>query len=211
MNDRTFRHACTVAGVGNLLWADEGFGVRALERLNGRFAPPPEVRLIDGGTLGLGLLDAFTDTRDLLILDCADLRAPPGTLRVLHGNDVRPWTSTKLSAHQGGISDVLAAAALLDRLPERLAVVAVQPLELDDYGGPLSDVVRKRLDPAVDAAVRVLADWGHRFRPRSMPCGAPALTPSCLVSELYDAGRPAAEAACRTGDVRFARPYREGA
>ena len=46
-----------VLGIGNVLWADEGFGVRAVEALHAGWVFPPEVRLMDGGTLGLGLYE----------------------------------------------------------------------------------------------------------------------------------------------------------
>lgn len=42
-----------ILGIGNLLWADEGFGVRCAERLAARAALPPHVTVMDGGTQGL--------------------------------------------------------------------------------------------------------------------------------------------------------------
>jgi hydrogenase maturation protease len=39
-----------ILGIGNLLWADEGFGVRALEALQRHYRFPENVRLMDGGT-----------------------------------------------------------------------------------------------------------------------------------------------------------------
>ena len=42
-----------VLGIGNLLWADEGFGVRAVEALHAAYEFPATVTLQDGGTLGL--------------------------------------------------------------------------------------------------------------------------------------------------------------
>ncbi|MCU7925201.1 MAG: hydrogenase maturation protease [Candidatus Thiodiazotropha sp. (ex Dulcina madagascariensis)] len=41
-----------ILGIGNLLWADEGFGVRALEALQRNYWLPEHVRLLDGGTQG---------------------------------------------------------------------------------------------------------------------------------------------------------------
>jgi hydrogenase maturation protease len=45
-----------VLGIGNILWADEGFGVRCVEALNAGWQFPPQVTLMDGGTQGLYLL-----------------------------------------------------------------------------------------------------------------------------------------------------------
>ena len=46
-----------VLGIGNVLWADEGFGVRAVEALHAACAFPETVTLLDGGTLGLNLYE----------------------------------------------------------------------------------------------------------------------------------------------------------
>jgi hydrogenase maturation protease len=42
-----------VMGLGNLLWADEGFGVRVAERLYAHYHWPEYVEIVDGGTQGL--------------------------------------------------------------------------------------------------------------------------------------------------------------
>lgn len=40
----------TILGLGNLLWADEGFGVRAAEKLFEQYADNEKVDVVDGGT-----------------------------------------------------------------------------------------------------------------------------------------------------------------
>ena len=44
-----------VITIGNVLWADEGFGVRCVEALDAGWAFGDGVRLVDGGTQGLYL------------------------------------------------------------------------------------------------------------------------------------------------------------
>ena len=194
----------TVIGVGNLLWADEGFGVRCVEHFHAAFALPSRTRVLDGGTLGGWLLDTFSTTRDLLIFDCADLKAAPGTLRVLHQADFALWSATEISPHQTGINDVLASAALLGHAPERITVIGVQPAVLDDYGGSLSDAVRAQVTPAVRAAADEIRRWGYEVRPRSPEEVVPPLTAAALSENRYEAERPSETLACRCGDPRFA-------
>jgi hydrogenase maturation protease len=125
-----------VLGIGNLLWADEGFGVRAVEALNEGYRFAPDVKLMDGGTQGMFLLPHVTAARNLLILDAIDFGLKPGELRLIVDRDVpRYLGAKKVSMHQTGFQEVLAAAALLGRSPWRLALVGVQPRRLDDYGG----------------------------------------------------------------------------
>ena len=45
-----------ILGIGNVLWADEGFGVRAVEALHRHYEFPDNVRLMDGGTQGIYLV-----------------------------------------------------------------------------------------------------------------------------------------------------------
>ena len=120
-----------VMGIGNILWADEGFGVRAVERFHEKFADDARVRVIDGGTLGAYLINEVINARRLLIFDCCDLREAPGTMRLLRGEDIKIWSATKISPHQTGMNDVLASAMLQGYEPEKLAVIGVQPLELN--------------------------------------------------------------------------------
>ena len=196
----------TVIGVGNLLWADEGFGVRCVEHFHRTFVPPARSQVLDGGTLGLWLLDTFATTKDLLIFDCADLKAAPGTLKVLRDGDFAVWSSTKISPHQAGVNDVLTAAALLGKAPERVTVIGVQPQVLQDYGGSLSEVVKAQLGPAMQAAEIELARWGYTLQRRPEGSHVAPLVDTSLAQDVYESGRPSEEEACREGDPRFATP-----
>jgi len=191
-----------VLGIGNVLWADEGFGVRAVEALHAAYAFPPEVVLRDGGTLGLNLYEDVASARRVLVFDAIDFRLAPGTLRVLRDAEVPAWGRTKLSPHQTGFNDVLALAQLNGRAPDAIVAVGVQPLELEDFGGSLTPPVRERLPEAVALAARELAAWG--FRGTLRPAGAffEPLHAASLALERYESGRPSAAEACRIGDPR---------
>lgn len=201
-----YQREVLVLGIGNILWADEGFGVRAVEALNASHEFPAGVELMDGGTLGMYLLDDVCTSRDILIFDCADLKAAPGTLQVLRNDAIRAWSATKLSPHQTGFNDVLAAAALRGFYPERLTVIGVQPVLLDDYGGTLSPALRALLPQALELGLAELAAWGTPGTVRTPDRPAPRLNTSALDLENYELGRPAPDTACRTGDDRFPAP-----
>ena len=192
-----------VMGIGNILWADEGFGVRAVERFHEKFADDARLRVIDGGTLGAYLINEVINARRLLIFDCCDLREAPGTMRLLRGEDIKIWSATKISPHQTGMNDVLASAMLQGYEPEKLAVIGVQPLELNDYGGSLTDVVKATVEKAVDCAAKELTDWGFEPRVREVGSVVTPLGEEKLEMDAYESGRPDERSACRTGDSRF--------
>ncbi|MCA1975134.1 MAG: HyaD/HybD family hydrogenase maturation endopeptidase, partial [Caenispirillum sp.] len=187
----------------NLLWADEGFGVRCAERLAAGYELPAGVRVIDGGTQGLYLLPYVQEAERLIVFDAIDYGLPPGTLRLIENDEVpRFMGAKKMSLHQTGFQDVIAAAALTGRCPREMLLIGVQPVELEDYGGSLRPAVKARLDEAVALAVARLAAWGCKVSRRSTAIGG-GRDDSALAMTAYEAGRPSADMACRIGDERF--------
>lgn len=182
-----------VLGIGNVLYADEGFGVRAVEALNARYRFPRDVRLIDGGTQGIFLLPWVRSTQRLLIFDAIDFGLAPGELRLIRDDDVPCFMGAKkVSMHQAGFQEVLASAALSEDYPTHLALVGVQPETLDDYGGSLTGSVRPRIPEAIALAVQVLEEWGVTAVERCVPLHAEEFTgPGAVDMNAYELGRPA--------------------
>lgn len=192
-----------VLGIGNFLWADEGFGVRAVEALHQAFRFPAGVELMDGGTLGLSLLPYVEASRCVLVFDAIDYGLEPGTLRVLRDDEVPAWGARKLSPHQNGFNDVLALAQLHGCAPEHIVAIGVQPLTLDDFGGSLTAPVRLRLPDAVQLATEQIAEWGYPGTPRTVGEHVEPLNAGSVGLQAYEALRPSAEDACRSGDPRL--------
>jgi hydrogenase maturation protease len=194
-----------VLGIGNLLWADEGFGVRCVEAFQQRHDVPPHVQLVDGGTQGLYLIQHVQSATHLLIFDAVDYGLAPGTLKVVDNDEVpRFMGAKKMSLHQTGFQEVLMLALLTERYPQHVRLIGCQPQQIDDYGGSLTPVVKAAMDEALTLGLQTLRDWGVDVSPRI----------DTLAMAAYEAGRPAAEAACRVGDERFmpsATPLNQGA
>jgi hydrogenase maturation protease len=194
-----------VLGIGNVLWADEGFGVRCVEALQQRYEFAPHVALIDGGTQGLYLIQHVQQADSLLIFDAIDYGLPAGTLKLVEDDEVpRFMGAKKMSLHQTGFQEVLMLAQLTERYPRRVLLVGCQPEELDDYGGSLRPVVKQAMEDAIALGVDALRRWGAVPRARTTPLGsAEAVTFRQLDLRRYEAQRPAEDLACRHGDERF--------
>ncbi len=191
-----------VLGIGNLLWADEGFGVRCVEALNAGWSFPPQVTLIDGGTQGLYLLPYVQEADCLLVFDAVDYGDEPGSLRQVVGEQVPRFMGVKkMSLHQTGFQEVLMAAELTQKLPAELVLVGVQPEQLEDYGGSLRAAVKAQVEPALALALDWLERWGGTGIPRLGP--AASTTDAALAIEVYEGQRPPADQAYRLGDARF--------
>lgn len=116
-----------VLGVGNLLMADEGVGVRCAQALERDRLLPPHVRVIDGGTSTHELLDDLEDLELLVIVDAVATGSEPGSIVRLEGEAIPSAFSNKLSPHQHGINDLLATLELLGRAPQRVVLLGVEP------------------------------------------------------------------------------------
>ena len=180
--------------------------MRAVEALNAAFAfPSPDVLLLDGGTLGLNLLEYVESSRRVLVFDAIDFGLPPGALRVLRDDEVPRWGARKMSPHQNGFNDVLALAQLHGRTPDSVVAIGVQPPDAPGLRRKVdASPSRMRLAEAVTLAAAQLADWGPRRPPRarSMKSSSRSNAGSLALSP-YEGGRPSAEDACRIGDPRL--------
>lgn len=181
-----------ILGIGNVLWADEGFGVRCVESLNERYLFAPDVHVMDGGTQGIFLLPWVRSARRLLIFDAIDFGLPPATLKLIVGDAVPSYMAAKkVSMHQAGFQEVLSSAELSGDYPGQVALVGVQPVILNDYGGSLTVEVKAQIEPALERACSVLNGWGVDFRQRTVPLAAQErIGPSALAIHDYEDGRP---------------------
>ena len=192
-----------VLGIGNLLWADEGFGVRCVEAMAERWTFPDRVTLLDGGTQGLYLLPFLEEADILLVFDAIDYGLPPGTLKVIDGDDVPAFMGAKkMSLHQTGFQDVLATAELKGCCPGSLTLIGVQPEQLEDYGGGLRPVVAEQIGSAIEIALSELSKRYRVHAQRRRTAGM-ALNAAPVAHEAYEAGRPSEADAWRGGDARF--------
>lgn len=194
-----------VLGIGNVLWADEGFGVRCVEALDARWTFAPHVSLVDGGTQGLYLVHYVQQATRLLIFDAIDYGLEPGTLKLIENEDVpRFMGAKKMSLHQTGFQEVLSLATLTGRYPQSVLLIGCQPEELEDYGGSLRPRIKLALEDALALGVDTLRQWGADPKPRlAPPTDDDAVSQATIALAAYEAGRPSEDEACRVGDARF--------
>lgn len=191
-----------ILGIGNVLWADEGFGVRCVEHLSEKWHFDEGVHVMDGGTQGLYLLPFLEEADALIVFDAVDYGLAPGTLKIVEGDDVPSFMGAKkMSLHQTGFQDVIATSELMNCRPEKLVLIGCQPEELEDYGGGLRDIVAAQISPAIGIALDILSGWG--ITPREGKSDTPDLADPAIRHSAYEAGRPSETDAYRNGDDRF--------
>lgn len=153
-----------VLGIGNVLQTDEGVGPRCVREFERRFELEPAVMLIDGGTSAMELLDDMAKADLLLILDAVSSGRPAGSVVKLSGDEVPRFFTTKLSPHQVGIADVLAALALTDESPGETIIIGVEPASLK-LGMELSPTVAAAVPRVIDEVIVELRRVGIAIEP----------------------------------------------
>jgi hydrogenase maturation protease len=149
----------TLIGLGNLLLRDEGAGIHAIRHLQAHWRIPPELEIVDGGTGGLDLLPFIEKRNKILFVDTVNFGREPGYIGELCNPEVPAFSALKDSLHHLGLSDVLAAAQLLDVLPKEICLIGIQPQAIET-GLELTPEIQNRLEPLVARITAQLAAWG---------------------------------------------------
>ncbi len=148
-----------ILGIGNTLLADEGLGIHLLEQLREQHPELPGVTYVDGGTLSFTLAPQIEDCDNLIVLDAAQLQAPPGTVRLLEGADMDHFVGHgQRSVHEVGLVDLMSIARLQGRLPVKRALLGIQPLQLG-WGDAPSHVVARAIPRGAAQVIGLLYKW----------------------------------------------------
>jgi hydrogenase maturation protease len=148
-----------ILGLGNALLADEGVGVEVIRRLKVELAHGDDLRFLDGGTLSFTLARAIADSRRLIVVDAAALGAAPGTVRVFEGDAVdRQLRTPGKAVHEVSLADLMDMARLTASLPERRALVGIQPSKID-WGVHLTPTLEAAVPTAMAAVRDLVTRW----------------------------------------------------
>ena len=158
-----------VAGVGNVLNGDDGFGVELAWRLAKR-PLPAGVKVIETGIGGMTLVQELMLGYDaVLLLDAHQGGGPAGTVRVLEptlpdlsGLDAHAVRDYFSDTHFATPMRALSLLEHLGHLPPRVAVIGCEPAETRPMSLGLSAAVSAALDHAESMAIEWVAEAARR-------------------------------------------------
>jgi hydrogenase maturation protease len=147
-----------IVGIGNNLLTDDGAGIHALNRFAGEHADE-DVDCIDGGTVGLALLDRLSAHDGIIALDAMILGKDPGTVTVLQGEDMDTHLRNQRgSVHEVGLSDLMDALRLRGELPDNRALIGIEPADMN-WGTEPTPRVAAAVPRAADLARQLVQAW----------------------------------------------------
>ena len=156
-----------IAGVGNVLQGDDGFGIELAHRLMEREDLSQTVKVIETGIGGMSLIQELMYGYDaVVILDAYKNNGTPGHLYMLE--PVFPDMSD-LSLHElrDYFSDTHYATPMralnflthIDRLPETIRIIGCEPEKIDDLRIGLSPAVAA----AMEEAMQMVLTWIYNY------------------------------------------------
>jgi hydrogenase maturation protease len=152
-----------IAGIGNIFFTDDAFGVEVANRLATTRTLPEGVRVEDFGIRGVHLAYELLEGYDgLVLIDAVPMNEAPGTLALIvpdvdgsqpSGDEMAPV----VDAHTMNPDVVLASLARLGGSVEKIFIVGCQPADLGDGMG-LTAAVAAAVDDAVEMVCQVVSE-----------------------------------------------------
>ena len=116
-----------ILGVGNVLLADEGVGVHTVARLLEEYDFPPNVQVMDGGTLGMSLMEYIQNSDYLIVVDAVRGGHEAGSVYRLEEEGLRKSLGMSDSMHQMDLVDTLIMCDLSTGKRPKAVVFGMEP------------------------------------------------------------------------------------
>ncbi len=155
-----------VLGVGNILFTDEGIGVRAVEELERTYDFSDNVTLMDGGTLGTRLMDPIMGCDLLIVIDAVLGDGEPGSIYRLTGDDLRKSLAFKASMHQTDLVDTLIMCEIVGNRPEAV-ILGMEPQDFHTMAVDISDVAKQRQEALIGFVLEEIRKAGGSFKAKA--------------------------------------------
>ena len=137
-----------ILGVGCILFSDEGFGIRVIDKLEETYTFPDNVSVVDGGVLGVNLLGVISLADQLIVVDVIRNKGNPGDVYRLSGDQIPERIRAKNSIHQVDFLEALTLCQALDKVPETV-IVGVEPLDIETLSIELTPVTAAKVAPMI--------------------------------------------------------------
>lgn len=160
-----------IAGIGNLLLRDEGFGVHVVHYLQNNYDFPENIDIQDVGTAGI-YMAPFLETCDpVLVIDVVDMDGEPGSFHFFSLQDVKAGNfQTRMSPHQLGLLEIVEVCKLRGQAPKEVEFYTIIPKELTE-SIELSDPAQEKMVEVAGMILKRLTELGVEYSPKESPSG----------------------------------------
>lgn len=147
------RKKILIAGIGNLLFTDEGIGVHVIRELV-KCHLPEEVELAEIGTATFELTGWMEEKDKVIIVDALLSEQPPGTVFRLQPTDLSAEDGKfSASLHQYGVVEALKSAAMMGHNPE-VVILGIVPKDYQSLGTELTDELKRCMSKIIQVILK---------------------------------------------------------
>jgi coenzyme F420 hydrogenase subunit delta len=152
-----------IAGCGNPLFADDGFGPAVIEEMQ-NLSLPDNVMIVDAGLGGPHFIFTLLDpevTKKLIIVDIADYGAEPGSITKLRVEDLPPGAYR--DAHSWDLAEPL--QRIKDRV--EITIIGCQPARVTapEFELGLSEELQKAIPKTIQVILETIGvDYGTTIK-----------------------------------------------
>lgn len=147
-----------IAGIGNRLLSDDGFGPRVIDLLN-QLELPSHIDTRDMGTAGLTIASDLSEYHRVIFLDAMEMEGPPGRI-IKTKISVKESTDeiielSRMTLHAAKLEGLLKFAKAINALPEEVILIGCKPKSLE-VGLLLSNEVEAATHEAVKIVLELI-------------------------------------------------------
>jgi hydrogenase maturation protease len=161
--DEIYSSEVMVLGIGCILYSDEGFGVRVVEKMEKLYEFSDNVLLVDGGVLGINLLGVISKPDHLIVVDAIRNKGKPGDLYRLEGDQIPERIRAKNSLHQVDFLEALTLCQALEKVPKTV-IIGVEPGDIDTQSLELTPPIQAKVDPVIEMVLNELDRLGVTYK-----------------------------------------------
>lgn len=155
-----------VVGIGNILFSDEGIGCYGGKYLEENYDFSPAIDIIDGGTLGFGLMTYYQSYERVLILDTVSIDDAPGSVYNLPAEALMGLGSYRQTAHEVEVVEMLEICSLLDRMAE-VSVIGMVPQDIETVAITLTEPMKAGFKAFIAEAIKEIERFGVHVTPKT--------------------------------------------
>lgn len=145
--------AQVVIGVGSRYRRDDGSALRVLDALLGRVPATAVVLESDGEPARL--IESWSGAALAIVIETVRQGSAPGSVSTFAWDEHLALAAGERNSHSLGILEAIALGQAVARMPQRLHLVGIEPLDLG-WGEGLSDEVARSVDVAADLVLAYL-------------------------------------------------------
>ena len=143
-----------ILGIGNILLKDEGVGVHTAKKMM-EMDLPPDIEVMDGGTMGLNLLFHIEGRKKVIVIDTVLVGDPPGTIYRFTDESLVDSKPMLRTAHGVDFTDVIKTSKMLGTKPEEIVFIGIEPESLEE-GLEMTPTIEKRVPVLIKMVMKEL-------------------------------------------------------